>query len=102
MMNEDKIAAGNSAISKFMERSHVFNYHQSWNLLVPVIDRLTSSGLRASIYFNPNASSTVIYDPLNRQLEITSEGTREEAILSTWKSVVKFLETTVTPGESNA
>ena len=102
MINPDKIDAGNAAISKFMERSSVLTYHQSWNLLMPVIVKLTQEKFRAGIYFNSRASSTVIYDPLNHWLEITTEGSRESAIMSAWKSVVKFIEMNEAGNEPNA
>lgn len=96
MINSDKLESGNIAISKFMERSHVFNYHESWNLLIPVIEKITVQQFRAALYFNPDAASTSIYDPFSRLLEIQTSGPRESSIMTAWKGVVDFLEKTQT------
>ena len=102
MITEKEVEAGNSAISNFMERSHIFNYHESWSLLIPVIERLTHEKFRASIYFTPSIGSTVLYDPINNRLEVTTEGPKESTIMTTWKSVVKFLEMIQKESGSNA
>lgn len=102
MINPDKIDEGNLSISKFMERSHVFNYHQSWNLLIPVIEKLTREKFRAVLYFNPDAVASVVYDPLNHRAEVSINGTRESAIMTAWKSAVQFIEAQSQRNEPNA
>ena len=92
MINPDHLAQGNALISKFMERSHVFEYHESWNLLIPVIEKLTLEKFRATIYFNPGSSATTIYDPLDHTNEIQNFGTTDKAIHLAWKSVVEFIK----------
>jgi hypothetical protein len=96
MINSDKLESGNAAISKFMERSHVFNYHESWNLLMPVIEKITVQQFRAALYFNQESAAANIYDPLNRLIEIQTHGPRESSIMTVWKGVVDFLERTQT------
>jgi hypothetical protein len=91
MLNPDVILEGNALISKFMERSHVLNYHESWNLLMPVIEKLTRYEFRAIIYCNPDSGAAIIYDPLNHDLEVQSNGPRENLIESTWKGVINFI-----------
>jgi hypothetical protein len=102
MINPDKIEAGNQRISKFMERSHLLNYHESWNLLMPVIEKLTQEKFRAVLYFNPDAASSVLYDPLNHRLETAINGPRESGIMTVWQSVVEFIETLSKRNELNA
>jgi hypothetical protein len=92
MIDPDKIESYNRLISNFMERSHLLNYHQSWNLLMPVIEKLTQEKFRAVLYFNPDAASTVIYDPLDHRAEISIHGPKESAIMVAWESVVKCIE----------
>jgi len=91
-MNLDLISQGNSLISKFMERSYQLEYHESWNLLIPVIEKLTREKFRATIYFNPGSSATTIYDPLDHTNEFQNFGTNEKAIHLAWKSVVEFIK----------
>ena len=102
MLNEDILEAGNRKISDFMERSHVFNYHESWNLLIPVIEKLSSKKFRATLYFNPKESGSTIYDPTNHQLEIQRVGDRALSIMIAWQSVVAFLGHDLSWDESHA
>jgi hypothetical protein len=92
MTNPDVINEGNSLISRYMERSHVLEYNESWNLLIPVIEKLTSEKFRATIHFNPGSSATSIYDPLNHTGEVQNFGTTDKAIRLAWKSVVEFIK----------
>jgi hypothetical protein len=102
MLNDDILEAGNRRISDFMERSHVFNYHESWNLLIPVIEKLSSKNFRATLYFNPNESGSTIYDPMNHKLEVQRVGSRDSSIMSVWESVVQFLNHDLSWNESDA
>lgn len=102
MINPDKIEEGNSRISEYMERSHVLNYHESWNLLMPVIEKLTQEKFRAVLYFNPDAASLVIYDPLNHRREVAINGPRESAIMTAWRTAVEFIEALSKRNELNA
>lgn len=102
MINLERIEEDNSLISKFMGRSHVLNYHESWNLLMPVIYKLTEKRFRAVLYLNPDASSSVIYDPSYHQSEIAIHGERGALLMITWESVVKFIKTNSLAKELNA
>ena len=90
-MTEDTFLAGNERISRFMERSHIPNYHESWNMLIPVIEKLTSEKFRVVLYFNPADSSTTIYDPTYHKSEASINGSRDKSIITAWQSVVTFL-----------
>lgn len=90
-MTEDTFLTGNELISKFMERSHILNYHESWNILIPVIEKLTREKFRAVLYFNPDVCSTTLYDPTYNRSEASVNGPREKSIITAWQSVVTFL-----------
>ena len=90
-MTEDTFLAGNERISQFMERSHVLNYHESWSMLIPVIEKLTREKFRAVLYFNPDAGSTTLYDPMNHRFEVSLNGPKEKSIMTAWQCVVTFL-----------
>jgi hypothetical protein len=91
MINPDVVEEGNRLISKYMKRSQVLEYHESWNILIPVVEKLTQDRFRSTIYFSPGSSESVIHDPLNHALEIRNYGTSDKTIRLVWKSVVEFI-----------
>ena len=93
MINPDVVEEGNRLISKYMERSQVLEYHESWNILIPVVEKITQDRFRSTIYFSPGSSESVIYDPLNHSREIRNYGTSDKTIRLVWKSVVEFIRT---------
>ena len=67
-------------------------YHKSWDMLIPVVQKVTSLKHPVSLYFSHIQNCTAIY-ALKSEYAITRESsTMEEPIELCWKALVYFIE----------